>query len=63
MYNVAVVSLNNTVLCSSFLPQWIATINNISKRIYLSENPEVSILLCSGKACACIIFIFRLILS
>uniref|UniRef100_A0A8C8J1U8 DCC-interacting protein 13-alpha n=1 Tax=Oncorhynchus tshawytscha TaxID=74940 RepID=A0A8C8J1U8_ONCTS len=36
----AVVSLNNTVLCSSFLPQWIATINNISKRIYLSENPE-----------------------
>lgn len=24
------------------LPQWIATINNISKRIYLSENAEVS---------------------
>ncbi|XP_069568729.1 DCC-interacting protein 13-alpha isoform X1 [Brachyistius frenatus] len=23
-----------------FLPQWIATINNISKRIYLSENAE-----------------------
>uniref|UniRef100_A0A674AVQ7 DCC-interacting protein 13-alpha n=1 Tax=Salmo trutta TaxID=8032 RepID=A0A674AVQ7_SALTR len=36
----AVVSPNNTILCSSFLPQWIATINNISKRIYLSENPE-----------------------
>lgn len=24
-----------------FLLQWICTINNISKQIYLSENPEV----------------------
>lgn len=30
-------------IISVFLSQWIATINNISKRIYLSENPEVSV--------------------
>uniref|UniRef100_A0A8C8C9R3 DCC-interacting protein 13-alpha n=1 Tax=Oncorhynchus tshawytscha TaxID=74940 RepID=A0A8C8C9R3_ONCTS len=29
-----------TLSCASLLLQWIATINNISKRIYLSENPE-----------------------
>uniref|UniRef100_A0A4W5Q7S5 Adaptor protein, phosphotyrosine interaction, PH domain and leucine zipper containing 1 n=1 Tax=Hucho hucho TaxID=62062 RepID=A0A4W5Q7S5_9TELE len=29
-----------TLSCAPLLPQWIATINNISKRIYLSENPE-----------------------
>lgn len=34
-----------TVSICCFLHQWISTINNISKRIYLSENAEVRVLL------------------
>lgn len=34
-------------ISSLLLHQWISTINNISKRIYLSENAEVCVLLLS----------------
>lgn len=40
------ICLENMVNFYFFLPlfQWICTINNISKQIYLSENPEVTLL-------------------
>lgn len=47
VFNVSCDLLRPGVLTPSPLPllllQWIATINNISKRIYLSENAEVRV--------------------
>lgn len=37
-----------------FLLQWICTINNISKQIYLTENPEVMFLFTRSSKNNCI---------
>lgn len=47
MFTEMIVFLISHILCIS--QQWIATINNISKRIYLSENAEVCFLVSSLK--------------